>query len=92
MTVAHGGTRRLEYHYEIAGAPQSLICEERVTADGRGHFAIDPLRVGAPALTDAQREVFDLVQKNREGFFFRFRDFRRASAAICSSRTTAWST
>lgn len=74
-TVKHGGTRRLEYHYEIAGVTQTLVYEERVTADGNGRFALDPLGVRAPSMTTAQREVFDLVQKNREGFFFRYRDF-----------------
>lgn len=74
-TVKHGGTRRLEYHYEIAGVAQSLVYEERVTADGNGRFALDPLRVGQPDLTPPQREIFDLVQKNREAFFFRYRDF-----------------
>lgn len=74
-TVRHGGTRRLQYHYEVAGVAHALTYEERVTADGHGRFALDPLRVGEPVMTTAQREVFDLLQKQREGFFFRFRDF-----------------
>ncbi len=74
-TVRHGGLRRLRFQYEIAGATQLLTYEERVTADGNGHFALDPVRVGQPAMTEAQAEVFELTQKGREGFFFRYRDF-----------------
>lgn len=74
-SVRHGGLRKLEFHYSLAGMPRTLMYEERVTCDGQGHFAIEPARVGAPPMTEAQREVFQLVQKNREGFFFRYRDF-----------------
>lgn len=74
-TVRHGGTRRLEFHYDIAGVAHTMRYEERMTSDGNGRFAIDPLRVVEPAMTTEQHEVFELLQKNREGFFHRFRDF-----------------
>lgn len=73
--VSHQGTRRLTYDYEFAGAKHTMLYEERVTTDGHGRFAIDPLRVAQPALSAAQNEVFLLVQKQREGFFERYRDF-----------------
>ncbi|MDZ4773769.1 MAG: hypothetical protein SGI72_11625 [Planctomycetota bacterium] len=74
-TVRHSGTRRLVFHYDIAGVAHTMRYEERMTADGTGRFAIDPLRVVEPAMTVEQHEVFELLQKNREGFFHRFRDF-----------------
>lgn len=73
--VAHEGRRRLEYHFESEGAPQTLIYEEHVVADGQGQFALDPGQVIAPAMTTPQREIFEALQKEREGFFFRYRDF-----------------
>lgn len=73
--VRHGGTRRITYDYAFAGARHALVYEERITTDGHGRFAIDPLRVGQPAMTADQSDLFKLVQKQREGFFQRYRDF-----------------
>lgn len=75
LRVRHGGTRRLEFHYDTAGVAHSLVYTERVTADGRGQFALDPVNVTMPAMTTVQLEAFELLQKRREGFFFRYRDF-----------------
>jgi hypothetical protein len=75
LHVRHGGTRRVEFWYETEGTEHALAYQEHVTADGRGRFALDPGKVETPALSTSQREIFELVQKQREGFFFRYRDF-----------------
>lgn len=73
--VKFGGVRRVEYHFESAGVARTMIYEERVTTAGDGRFAIDPLRLEVPVLSGPEREIFDAIQKEREGFFFRYRDF-----------------
>lgn len=75
MRVRHAGTRRLQFYYEVEGVQRKLEYQEHVVTDGNGRFALDPLEVAAPPMSTAQREVFDLQQKAREGFFFRYRDF-----------------
>jgi hypothetical protein len=81
LRVPHAGTRRLSFYFETPGPLPSTTVEnvlaytERVTADGHGNFALDPVSVDTPAMSAAQHQVFDLVQKQREGFFFRYRDF-----------------
>lgn len=80
LHVKHGGTRRLWFEYPIAGADHALEYHtleymEHVSADGQGHFALDPGAIVQPAMNAQQREVFELLQKQREGFFFRYRDF-----------------
>lgn len=82
QTVRFGGTRRIEYHYAVAGIPQTLIYSEHVVADGSGGFAIDPERLIAPQLPAPQREAFELLQKEREGFMYRYRDFDVRDAAL----------
>ncbi|MCY2961760.1 MAG: hypothetical protein NTY35_16490 [Planctomycetota bacterium] len=74
--VAHGGVRRVEYHVDVAGIPTNLVYDERVTADGDGHYAIEPISVNAPPMTLPQREIFDELQRARQGFFFKYRDLR----------------
>lgn len=75
LHVRHSGMRRLEFHYDSGGSAHTLEYEERVSADGEGRFALDPVRVSTPAMTPGQHEVFELIQKKREGFFYRYRDF-----------------
>jgi hypothetical protein len=75
MRVRHGGTRRLQFYYATAGVDHQLAYTEHVATDGNGHFALDPVAVEAPAMTVPQSQVFELLQKQREGFFFRYRDF-----------------
>lgn len=74
--VAHGGLRRVEYHLAVDGVPTSLVYDERITADGAGRYAIEPVSVASPALSQPQREVFDELQRARQGFFFKYRDLR----------------
>jgi outer membrane lipoprotein-sorting protein len=75
LRVKHGGTRRLEFHYASEGVEHTLAYQEHVTADGQGRFALDPGQIEQPAMNTQQREVFELLQKQHEGFFFRYRDF-----------------
>lgn len=74
--VVHGGLRRVEFHVDVHGVPTSLVYEERVTADGAGRYAIETVSVAAPSMTVPQREVFDELQRARQGFFFKYRDLR----------------
>jgi hypothetical protein len=75
LHVKHGGTRHLWFAYQSEGVERTLEYVEHVTADGEGHFALDPGAIVQPAMSVQQREVFELTQKQREGFFFRYRDF-----------------
>jgi hypothetical protein len=80
LRVKHGGTRHLWFEYQSEGADHALERHtleymEHVTADGQGRFALDPGAIVQPAMNAQQREVFELLQKQREGFFFRYRDF-----------------
>ncbi len=74
--VAHGGVRRVEYHLDVAGVPASLVYDERVTADGQGRYAIEPIAVASPVMSAPQRELFEELQRARQGFFFKYRDLR----------------
>jgi len=74
--VAHGGVRRVEYHFDADGVPSSLVYDERVTADGQGRFAIEPIAVASPTMSAPQRELFEELQRARQGFFFKYRDLR----------------
>ncbi|MBL8863076.1 MAG: hypothetical protein JNK02_13860 [Planctomycetes bacterium] len=74
--VAHGGLRRIEVHLKVDGLPTSLIYDERVTADGNGRYLIEPVAVSAPSMSLPQREVFEELQRARQGFFFKYRDPR----------------
>lgn len=70
-TVAHSGLRRFDFA-PAPGSQTSYI--ERITTDGRGHYAIEP--VSLLESSGSSWEVFELVHRTREGFFFRYRDFQ----------------
>ncbi len=74
--VAHAGLRRIEVRSTVDGEPTSLVYHERITADGTGRYAIEPVSVTAPSMTNLQREVFEVLQRARQGFFFKYRDLR----------------
>jgi hypothetical protein len=71
--VAHGGVRRVESHYDLDGFNDHLVYREQVVTDGQGSFTIDPL--GAVQGATLPAGDFQLLQKAREGFHFRYRDF-----------------
>jgi MucB/RseB N-terminal domain len=76
MNVAYSGTRHVSLHYAQDGVPNVLDYDENVASDGHGHFSIVPGQVTAPPMTDAQRQFFAILQERRDGFFYRYRDFR----------------
>lgn len=76
MTVAYAGSRHVEIHYTENNVASVLDYDENVASDGAGHFAIVPGRVMSPPMTDEQRQFFAILQERRDGFFYRYRDFR----------------
>lgn len=70
---AFRGVRRVELAGEGGSGP--LVYTEEVASDGRGRFSVDVLQVLEPgALPDPN--LFIALSKAREGFTFRYRDFR----------------
>ncbi len=74
--VEHTGRRRITYDFEVGGFLQRLQYEEDVAADGQGHYAILPVAVTEPPMTQPQREIFLEIQRARQSFFFKYRDPR----------------
>jgi len=75
--VAYSGRRTL--WYRVGGGKsgtQALSYSEDVLSDGAGRFAIDLHDLVVPVVHPSEEDVFGLLQKSREGFAFRFRDFR----------------
>lgn len=70
LVVAHAGIRRLEFP-KVAGPGRSF--RERIATDGHGRYSIQP--VDAREASSAEWEGFELLQRGREGFHFRYRDF-----------------
>ena len=70
LSVAHAGVRRIEFP-RVDGPGRSF--RERITTDGQGHYSIEP--VDALGVSGAEWESFALLQRAREGFVFRYRDF-----------------
>ncbi|MDF1797732.1 MAG: sigma-E factor regulatory protein RseB domain-containing protein [Planctomycetota bacterium] len=71
--VSHSGVRRVESNYNLDGQNDHLVYREEVFTDGQGGFAINPL--GAITGATLPAGDFQLLQKAREGFHFRYRDF-----------------
>jgi len=76
MTVAYEGVRHVSLRHDQEGVQTVLEYDERVLSDGQGHFAIVPLEINAPSMTPEQAQFFALLQERRDGFFYRYRDFR----------------
>lgn len=71
------GDRLVTLRYQDAsGAPATLEYLEEVASDGAGAHTIVPVQVLAPGMTFAEEADFLQRQAAREGFFFRYRDFR----------------
>jgi hypothetical protein len=73
--VPFQGKRRVEAHWMEGTTAKSLKYTELATGNGAGGFAIQPLDLIEPALPPAQANQFLLLQRAREGLFFRYRDF-----------------
>ena len=52
-----------------------LAYGERIYADGLGGFTIEPIAVTQPQLAQGQQDLFEILQRAREGYLFRYRDF-----------------
>ncbi len=76
FTTALSGVRRASFAWTTSAGESRLVHEERVGADGHGRFLVEPLVVHEPTMTSEQAQLFALLQKNREGFLWRWRDFR----------------
>ena len=74
--TAFSGQRHVRLSYTVAGAPRVLEYDELVISDGQGQFSIVPGTVTTPAMNQEQAELFAVLQERRDGFFFRYRDFR----------------
>jgi hypothetical protein len=66
LVVSHSGLRRFET------LDPKITYRERITTDGAGRYSIEP--VDSPDLSVADWGLFELMQRNREGFLFRYRD------------------
>ncbi|MBK7878843.1 MAG: hypothetical protein IPJ77_24555 [Planctomycetes bacterium] len=76
------GERQVWIRGESRGAAQTLAYSETVYADGQGGFAIEPGAVTQPILSQGQRDLFEILQRAREGFLFRYRDFAVRDLAL----------
>ncbi len=70
LTVSHAGLRRLEFASD-EGPP--LVFLERIVTDGQGRYSIQPEGPSGSSVGDWG--LFELTQRAREGFLFRYRDF-----------------
>lgn len=68
--------RRVWQQYQALQGPQTLEYTEEVWSDGQGGFAVTPEQLLSPQLSPAAQQVFLLLQKSRESFVYRLRDFR----------------
>ena len=73
---AYYARRRVWQKHDEATGPQTLEYTEKVWSDGQGQFSVVPEQVLAPAMSAQAQQVFLLMQKVREGFLYRLRDFR----------------
>jgi len=74
--VAYFARRRVWQSYQDAHGTETLEYVEAVWSDGQGRFSVTPEQVLQPALPVQQASTFLLLQKAREGFTYRLRDFR----------------
>jgi hypothetical protein len=85
-TTAHYGERRFTAYVSVNGVPRDQEYIEDIWTDGLGGYSITPTQViqngGTPD------PVFLMVQQNREGFVFRYRDFQVRDLARFASNYT----
>jgi len=74
--TAYFARRRVWQAGQEASGPEALEYTERVWSDGQGHFSVTPEQVLQPSLSARAEKIFLLMQKAREGFIYRLRDFR----------------
>jgi hypothetical protein len=73
---AYFARRRVWQTYQDALGAETLEYTEAVWSDGQGRFSVTPEQLLQPVLPAQQAQTFLLLQKAREGFIYRLRDFR----------------
>lgn len=73
LELSHAGVRRVEVTDHSVDPPRFLAFRERVTTDGNGHYSLEPTEAITPVAPDWTQ--FSLLQRIREGYLFRHRDF-----------------
>mgnify|MGYP002628454477 CR=1 FL=1 len=71
--TAHEGVRRVDSFYNLDGKSDAVSFRELITTDGKGNFSTRPLEVISGATVP--NDEFLYLQKAREGFNWRYRDF-----------------
>lgn len=74
--TAYYARRHVWQVFRGASGAETLEYTERVWSDGLGNFSVTPEEVLQPAMSRQDLQVFLLLQKAREGFLYRLRDFR----------------
>lgn len=72
-TTKHQGVRRVESFYNLSGKSDAVSYREKITTDGQGNFSTRPLEVISGATVPDDEFLY--LQKAREGFNWRYRDF-----------------
>ena len=86
------GERQIWMRNGSDAAERVLAYSETVYADGLGGFTIEPGTVTQPQLSSGQRDVFEILQRAREGFLFRYRDFTIRDADLLTQNYTVQDT
>jgi len=73
LELPHAGVRRVEVTDHSVDPPRFLAFRERVTTDGNGQYSLVPTEAITPVAPDWTQ--FSLLQRIREGYLFRHRDF-----------------
>ena len=75
--AAYTGRREVSFYVEEApGVIDELTYVEQVISDGNGQFLVEMEDLLAPQLSAERVEIFKLIQRGREEFFYNHRDFR----------------
>jgi len=80
FTVAYHGTRRIELHYSVSGAPDTVEYRESVGSNGAGEWSIETLEVLTP--DQMAPDLFMLLMDSRANFTYQYRDFRIRNLAF----------
>ena len=82
------GVRRVEQNWTIAGKALSSTYREEVASDGRGRWSLESVELVSPTLPTPQADLWRMLQESREGFLFRYRDFRLFNVAQTATNYT----
>jgi hypothetical protein len=75
LTAKYRGERLIEAEVVAPDQVHRLLLKECVASNGEGGFSIEPLDLIEPALSQPREELALAIQRLREGFHFRYRDF-----------------